>query len=137
LFLGGVLGGRAPDWLEIARWKKTSGFLIKTPIIPVRQSLIPHRTLTHLLPLWLVPLMVSVWYMIRSDSPTPLMIGSFGFFLTGFLHVFADLMTPVGIPILVPWKRVSLGWVHGIQQEGIFIGLLLGLACLNWAIFKF
>ena len=93
---GAMAGFSAPDWLEIS-WH-TFG---------KRHCIIPHRTMTHVVSLWIVGLFIGIQQ-----------IGNWGvtsFFLIGFsasalVHLAFDYSTPLGVP-LWPWApgtRVGL-----------------------------
>ncbi|MBU2768151.1 hypothetical protein HAP94_18740 [Acidithiobacillus ferrivorans] len=119
----GWSGGTAPDWLEIAH-AEFSGSRQKW----VRVSVIPHRTITHWWPLWLVlTLLVVLWPSALFISNTPqihlfasktinisnvLRMALAGFTAGGVMHLLMDVPNPTGIPILMPMARSrwSLGW---------------------------
>jgi membrane-bound metal-dependent hydrolase YbcI (DUF457 family) len=73
-----------------------------------RLSLIPHRTITHWFPLY-----IAIWIAtLALTSRIPLwgvnMIH--GICLASTLHIFMDLFSPCGVPILTPFgRRVSFG----------------------------
>ncbi|CAN0625930.1 inner membrane protein [Burkholderia multivorans] len=98
-FAAGVAGGTAPDWLEIAWWRRR------------RRLWITHRTLTHWGIGWLALLAVS--YRALTDPahilwPAPL----FGFACGGLMHLLADWPNPLGVPWI--WRRHSLNlWKSG------------------------
>lgn len=122
---GMIFGSTAPDWMEIR--KKTGG------------TIIPHRTITHWLPLWVLLFMFSVSnlpsqgivpydvFKIAKDSVLNLdSITTYVFaFLTGFslgglLHLATDIPNPMGIPILTPKNRFSLKlWESGKNETFI------------------
>lgn len=98
-----ILGGTAPDWLEIARTDKETG---------VRSSIIPHRTITHWLPLWILLLAVSIWFM-----PGFFAAAGVGFAVGGLTHLLFDIPNPMGIPVLNPRKNTSLNlWRSGTNE---------------------
>ena len=120
--LGGIVGARSPDWLEVARWK-TRGWLWWKQAF--RESWIPHRTITHWMLAWVVAVAVSTLSFISTGTPgTALFLG---FTASGLLHVFADWLTPMGVPFLLPWKRHSLKLIHGLRGEIVFIVGLFGI----------
>lgn len=86
---GVMLGARAPDWAEFARWHNDR-----------RYSLIPHRGPTHWPGTWLAGLIASLVYL---DSPYR--EAAAGFFAAALLHLVMDIMTPTGIPLLHPFDR--------------------------------
>lgn len=98
--LGLFAGCNAPDWLEVSSYKHGVG----------RVSLIPHRTLTHWLPAWMVIAAVLVY--ITQQQLIWFVTLTLGFVLGGILHLLTDLPNPTGVPILTPFKRsrVSLNW---------------------------
>lgn len=112
---GVMLGARAPDWAEVARW-----------IDNKRYSLLPHRGVTHWPGFWLVGLILSLAYL---DSP--LREASAGFFCSALLHLALDVMTPSGIPLFHPFDRNrSLR----IYRSGSFVAeTLITMSC--WLLF--
>ena len=137
----GYVGGTAPDWLEIAhaefspqqqRW--------------VRQSVIPHRTITHWWPLWLALLVgVMVWpvhawiiapglfngHSLFTLNLAPILRAVVaGFTAGGIMHLIMDVPNPSGIPILTPMARSrwSLHWWRSGNAQEPLAGL--GMAAL-------
>lgn len=86
---GVMLGARAPDWAEFARWYNER-----------RYSLIPHRGPTHWPGSWLIGLAASLAYL-----DNPYREAAVGFFVAALLHLVMDIMTPTGIPLLHPFDR--------------------------------
>lgn len=89
-------GSTAPDWLELRRKKK----------VGYGRSLIKHRTLTHVLMLWLLLLFYGVW-LTGHTSLWWVGAGVFGFAVGGVSHWVGDVGTPLGVPIINPRKRWS------------------------------
>ncbi|AOV18764.1 hypothetical protein BJI67_16115 (plasmid) [Acidihalobacter aeolianus] len=114
LLLGCLAGARSPDHLE--------GELLG-------MRLIPHRTITHWLPLWLLLAGFSAWLAVRFSLPGYVVLG---YALGGLLHVIADLLTPMGVPILTPVRRHSLRLVRGAGGELMVVGLALAVGLLAW-----
>jgi membrane-bound metal-dependent hydrolase YbcI (DUF457 family) len=102
--VAGVLGGTAPDWLEVAWWSRA------------RRLWITHRTLTHWGVAWLALLLVS-WHFLRVH---PLACAGFGFACGGLMHLFADWPNPLG----VPWigTRHSLNWWNSGRCDLLVVG---------------
>lgn len=99
---GVMLGARAPDWTEVARWHNEQ-----------RYSLIPHRGPTHWPGTWLIGLIASLVYL-----DMPYREPAAGFFAAALLHLVMDVMTPTGIPLLHPFARkVSLK----VYRSGAFL----------------
>lgn len=96
LVISAYPGTTAPDWLE-------------APIGGVR--LIPHRTVTHWLPLWLG--LLGAGALLGLLSPLAgAVLG--GFALGGLSHWFGDYGTPMGVPVLHPFRRRSARlWATG------------------------
>ena len=94
IFVGAWLGSSAPDWLEIASAKKVFHFF--RPNETVRESIIPHRTITHTVSLWLALAILAVWYpmvpMVKLIAIT--------FLLSAMGHLLLDFSTPMGVPFL-------------------------------------
>lgn len=101
---GIAFGSTAPDWMELPWW-----------IDGIRISVIPHRTITHWLLLWLAGLLISTIY---PDSDLSDLAK--GFFLGGILHVCLDAVTPMGVPLIFP-KRIRL-------PDAISAGLVIALS---------
>lgn len=116
-----ISGSTAPDWLEIRRGENT---------------IIPHRTITHFLPLWVFTLFWSLFSI--SPDTLPFLEGIkffddfildniyasllFGFSIGALLHLLFDLPNPMGIPLLLPWKRFSLNlWYSGEKEKSIIV----------------
>lgn len=100
--LGMVLGARAPDRLEIPR------FNVRTR---VRHSLVPHRTLTHWPPFWIVLTAFCAWFGVNSQDSllSSMACVGVGFCAAAWLHLAMDILTPTGIPLITPFgRRTSL-----------------------------
>jgi membrane-bound metal-dependent hydrolase YbcI (DUF457 family) len=98
--LSAIASSSLPDNLEIKWWRRGE-----------RNSVIPHRTLTHWLSAWLMADAFMVYAMLQGRvilHPTAdlFMLGaSIG--ATG--HILMDLTTPMGVPVGVnPFRRRSL-----------------------------
>ncbi|ABO59627.1 membrane-bound metal-dependent hydrolase (plasmid) [Burkholderia vietnamiensis G4] len=92
IFVGCLMGSSAPDTLEIKSW-----------IWGKRISLIPHRTITHWLLGWIC---VCLWVAVRAvEVGTFGWCVAFGFCLSGLCHVIMDATTPMGVPMLHPYRR--------------------------------
>lgn len=128
-------GATAPDWLEIAHAERGPSGKWQ------RVSVIPHRTFTHWLPLWVVPIILIVWFIPthaqilahagRADAMALLL----GFLLGGFSHLICDIPNPTGVPILSPSAkhRVSLRlWKSGSAFEWIEILVFWGVTAGVW-----
>jgi inner membrane protein len=100
--LGMLLGGRGPDRLEAPVFDRRK---------KIRRSLIPHRTLTHWPPLWIIMALFFHWL---SGVATDVLIFEaahvgYGFCLSSLLHLAMDVLTPMGIPLIKPFgQRTSL-----------------------------
>jgi len=101
IIAGSVIGASAPDWLEIARWQKKFRWFSANE--SHRQSVIPHRTITHTLLLWVL-LAIYDAYLFATTPTTFLSYFLIGFLVSGFVHLLCDLRTPMGIP-LTPFGR--------------------------------
>lgn len=94
-----IPGATAPDWLECRFMGRT---------------LIPHRTITHVLVLWLM-LLVFGFY-IATES---LVIGALltGFSIGGISHWIGDVGTPMGVPVWHPTRRTTFRlWRTGTSE---------------------
>lgn len=109
---GAMLGARAPDWAEVARWHEDQ-----------RYSLIPHRGPTHWPGTWIIGFILSMHYL-----QSPMKEAVSGFFAAAVLHLVMDIMTPTGIPLWHPFdKKRSLK----LYRSGSFIAEA-GLTILCW-----
>ena len=106
-----IPGATAPDWLEIP-WFGIEG----------RRSLIPHRTLTH----WIVPWCLALTWALTTSEPTRASTVFMGFVVGGLTHLVMDVPNPTGIPILLPWRRMSLNLWTGDE-------MVLPMVLLSWA----
>ncbi len=124
LAIGIILGARFPDRLEIPFINRFSN---------TRESLIPHRTLTHSPWVWVLASTLG-FFLYSSANSLGWLVGSL-FFLgvctASWLHIGFDLMTPAGIPLLNPFgERFSLNlYKSGSLKESLVIGAFL-LICL-------
>ncbi|MBU2771599.1 metal-dependent hydrolase [Acidithiobacillus caldus] len=134
----GIIGGTAPDWLEVAH-AEYSQTRQKWGLV----SLIPHRTITHWWPLWVLALVVAC------SLPFPfttfhifavlLNLGRFiqpaciGFAAGGLMHLLMDLTNPTGIPIATPFSRSRKSlhlWRSGNPWEPVAGMAMAGIAGL-------
>lgn len=113
--LGCVTGGKAPDWLEF-------------PIFGHR--LIPHRTLTHWIPLWLITFLALL--IVPLDPPIQVFL--LGFVVGNLVHISGDALTPMGIPVWSPMRRKTLArWRSGGFQEATWVlGVWAVSMCTAW-----
>lgn len=97
LFLGAHLGASAPDWMEIATCKTKRHWFSANE--NHRVSLIPHRTITHTLSLWVLAMLYSVYLLaVDGDMYSNLLI--FAFCTSVMSHLLLDIRTPMGVPLL-------------------------------------
>lgn len=111
-------GATAPDWLEIAWTDKESN---------ERKSLIPHRTITHWLVLWVILLLVGIYF-------NGLFFGALalGFAVGGLTHLMFDVPNPMGIPVLNPFKNTSMKLWNSGQHEWLVVS---GYAVFAFSVF--
>lgn len=122
-FFIGVIGGSAPDWLEVYWWHNG-----------IRRSLIKHRTITHWLPLWVI-FTIYCWMNIKQHE---LCIAGFGFGMGGLMHLAMDIPNPMGVPIIHPWKRFSFKWWKSGENEVILALVTNAIAvCISAKILNF
>jgi hypothetical protein len=116
-----VPGATAPDWLEIAWFKKG-----------IRHSIIPHRTWTHWLLLWGALYSWALLSLQQHGWASALL----GFCIGSFVHLAMDLPNPSGIRFLHPFRqRVTLNWWRGDQMVWpmVWFSWLVGALSLHWA----
>jgi inner membrane protein len=97
LTLGTLLGSSFPDIGEIVQFRGRW-----------RTSLIPHRTLTHWIPLYVV--IIAALPLVASELPWWAVNLIKGICFGSILHVVLDMYSPAGIPLLHPFgARRSFG----------------------------
>jgi len=103
---GSFLGSSLPDQLEIA-WHTGGGvkrgWFTLHYAEGVRHSLIPHRTITHWFVLWCAVMGLVLWQ--TFDEPTYINLFFLGLVMSGWIHVLMDSQTPMGVPLIHPWRR--------------------------------
>ncbi len=110
-----------PDWLEIPFYRNGAR----------AGSLIPHRTITHWPYLWLA---VIAWGVQDGSLMGGLAIGAA---VGSLAHILGDAPNPMGIPWLVPHRRVRLG-KKGLWRSGQHEVLMtLGFAALGYGAWWF
>lgn len=130
--IGTILGSTAPDYLEIRRKVYRDGQCVGT------RTLIPHRTITHTVSLW-VGLLYLAYCLAVGDNKVSDYIYSYinlgdyipyffiGYALGGILHLLVDLPNLQPIPILTPWDKFSLKlWRSGKMEPLIVTVILFG-----------
>lgn len=138
VFIAGLAafwGSTAPDWLEIAkavrRRRHLFGLFAKDTWD--RQSVIPHRTVTHWALFWIPFFAYSALSL--TDNPAWLHALLFGFSMGGVGHLLCDWPNPTGIPLLTPFprSRKSLHWWRsGDRREWVLVAVTWAVACLLW-----
>jgi hypothetical protein len=103
-FAGGVVGGTAPDWLEVAWWSRS------------RKLWITHRTLTHWGVAWIALLAGSYHFL----HVHPIASAAFGFACGGLMHLLADWPNPLGVPWIA--RRHSLNWWNSGHCDALIVG---------------
>jgi inner membrane protein len=97
LALGTLLGSSFPDVGELVRFRGRW-----------RSSLIPHRTLTHWMPLYI--LIIFALPNVLPGLPRQIVNFVSGICTASLLHIALDMLSPAGVPVLNPFgARVSLG----------------------------
>ena len=107
--IAAIAGASAPDWLEGAFTIPLTGKTIR---------FIPHRTLTHLPWAWAIMILVGIIHL-----PSTWGVAITAFAAAGLLHLVMDLLSPMGIPLLIPFApRTSLhGYRVGAISEAVTI----------------
>jgi membrane-bound metal-dependent hydrolase YbcI (DUF457 family) len=116
--LGMLLGARGPDRLEVPSFNRRT---------QTRRSVIPHRTLTHWPPLWVAMTAICLLTLVSTHDFLLYEITSvgFGFCAAGWLHLAMDIMTPSGIPLVMPFgSRFSFN-LYKTSQPGEWLCILL------------
>ena len=126
--LGMLLGARAPDRLEIPSFNRRT---------QTRRSVIPHRTLTHWPPFWLV-ITLSCWAAWHTSADSLLYAitsAGLGFCAAAWLHLVMDIMTPMGIPLRSPFGSRSSFNLYKTAQIGEWVCVFLFMAaCLLFSV---
>lgn len=109
-----------PDWIEFPFY--FNGVR--------RGSLIPHRTITHWPLLWLG----LIWYATRTQG----LIGAMelGSAIGALTHILGDAPNPMGIPWLLPHKRLRIGrkgWWRSGEHEPFMV---LTFAAVGYAVWS-
>ncbi|CAH7366272.1 conserved membrane hypothetical protein [Vibrio chagasii] len=116
-----IIGATAPDWMEIRRTVKGGG----------SYTLIPHRTITHIISVWAA----LVYWSYSSLLGTTLIIetlplidstyaaaSTFGFACGGLIHLLGDIPNKQKIPILTLWDGIALNlWKSGKNETFMVI----------------
>jgi len=104
--VGGWVGGTLPDKLEG----------------PAKCRLLPHRTITHWLPLWVV-ILVACWFPPINTLPEILRMLMYGLVGGAITHILTDWPNPQGIPIKTPFQRHSLNLWRSGENEFFIIAV--------------
>jgi inner membrane protein len=118
--VGVIAGASLPDSLEMPSWYNSQ-----------RSSRIPHRTLTHWFPLWMFCAVVA------EHLPAPWSHLLIGVAISGALHVLVDAASPMGCPVINPFRRHRLKnplYRTGESSEYPIIAIALVIA--GGALFK-
>lgn len=121
-----MLSSSLPDNMEIKWW--TGG---------ERHSVIPHRTLTHWMPMWLA---LAAWIgwrvahgqvLVQPEADAALL----GICAGALGHVLMDWMTPMGVPVgLLPWRRRSLRLLRSGSGAENMMAVIVFLAGVGLAL---
>jgi membrane-bound metal-dependent hydrolase YbcI (DUF457 family) len=115
LFLGVLallLGSTAPDASEYNVLASTKD--------GHKPRWVAHRTYTHYWLFWLLAALLSYQLWMSESSLVWMLL--FAFSVGGLLHIAQDLLTPMGVPLLLPRsKRISVPFVTGELSEGVFL----------------
>lgn len=119
--LGMVLGARAPDRLEVPRFDRRT---------KIRYSLIPHRTLTHWPPFWIVLTAFCVWFGVNGQDSllSSMACVGVGFCAAAWLHLAMDILTPTGIPLITPFGRRASFNLYKTASAGEWLCILVFVA---------
>ena len=101
---------RIPDWIEISTFRNG----VRTGTV------IPHRTITHWPFLWLA----FAWY--THGYGGVIAAAGLGVTIGAFTHILGDAPNPMGIPWILPHKRMVVGrrgwWKSGKHELLIVLG---------------
>lgn len=105
ILLGAQAGASAPDWLEVPIWVHRTHWFRRDE--SHRYSIIPHRTITHTLAIWLALFGLAAHQFGGAPSPHLSRI-ALGFCASVLSHLLLDIRTPMGIPLLPFGRRYRL-----------------------------
>ncbi|WP_210498431.1 metal-dependent hydrolase [Vibrio crassostreae] len=124
-----VVFSSAPDWLEIQRKIKLSdgGVAVST--------LIPHRTVTHVISLWFFVFLTGFLSLYPNESPSWLewlpKVGELyasifvGVGMGGLIHLLWDIPNKKPVPMVTLWDKVGLNlWKSGRFEPQITIATI-------------
>lgn len=115
-----MMGASAPDYLEV-NYGPHGG-----------RRLITHRTWTHQPLLWLAAtaaLLFLYW------QRTPYHLFALAWLCSGLLHLSMDLLTPMGIPLGLPWGKrtsVTLYRTGGSEWPIVIVVWLIAIGPYVW-----
>jgi membrane-bound metal-dependent hydrolase YbcI (DUF457 family) len=116
-FITGWLGSTAPDWMELAWWRRGRG----------RHTWIAHRTWTH----WGLAWAALAGYAYLRMHDMPWLTQAFAFAVGGLIHLVADAPNPLGVPWLWGSQRMSLRlWNSGRADVLVIAPTWLGAAVM-------
>ncbi|MES1927396.1 metal-dependent hydrolase [Salinisphaera sp. T31B1] len=123
---GLIFGASAPDQMEFPLFGRLIG----------RVSLLPHRTVTHSPWLWIAFICGGVIALAQTQGWGLLFAYQWlGFSLSGALHIFVDMGSMSGIPLLNPFGgrySLCLYSTGGVRELGYSLGIGIGAALLGW-----
>jgi membrane-bound metal-dependent hydrolase YbcI (DUF457 family) len=108
-----------PDWIEIPIYRGGAR----------AGSLIPHRTITHWPPLWFL---LIAWGIRDSTILGAVGIGAA---IGSLYHILGDAPNPMGIPWLLPHRRMRIGkkgWWRSGQHEILMTMFFTGIGIGAW-----
>ena len=108
-----------PDWIEIPYYRGGTR----------AGSLIPHRTITHWPALWFL---LIAWGVRDASIIGAVVIGAA---IGSLVHILGDAPNPMGIPWLLPHKRLRFGkkgWWRSGQHEFLMILFFAAVGFIAW-----
>jgi len=115
-----IVSAALPDTMEIKWWRRG-----------VRHSVIPHRTLTHWLAPWLAACVWITWIGLNPYMGSLL----FGVAAGATGHILMDWLTPMGVPVMSPFRRHSLRLIHSghpVMETGVSVAtFIVGIVMLT------
>lgn len=134
-----ILGANAPDYLEIR--KKVYRDVKNPKRCTGTKTIIPHRTITHWLPIWILMLLfaivninpeyLNIPFIHKLQIENNLNYSNYifslilGYAIGGLTHLLTDIPNPMGIPILTPYKRFSLNLWRSGKMEPLIISCFI------------
>lgn len=144
-----VVFSTAPDWLEIQRSEermvRKEG---KNVVQVIHYTVIPHRTITHIVAVWLAMAAIAINSILTITLPleqymmqlSPLVAScALGASCGGLIHLLWDIPNKKPIPMFTLWDRVGLNlWKSGkFESEIVMATFFITIALTGYVLHAF